>query len=109
MGRKTSLTKYDQMVLEMQEGIGLPYSVVAGFLSWLLLAGFLISPSTYSSIRFHVLDQTGDISKVVMSSILSIPLLCIAIFLCAVSAIGLVCLWWKLRRNYIWVNNQIVM
>lgn len=48
MGRKTSLTKYDQMVLEMQEGIGLPYSVVAGYLSWLLLAGFLISPNTYS-------------------------------------------------------------
>lgn len=109
MDRKNSLTKYDQMVLEMQESIGLRYFVLAGFLSWLMLAGLLVSPSTYSSVRFHVIDQTGDIARVVVSSLLSIPLLCIALFLCVVATIGLVWLWWKMRRNHIWVSNQIIM
>jgi hypothetical protein len=80
------------------------YSAFAGFLTWLLLAGYLISPSTYASI-----ENTGGLGKSLMNEVLNIPLIGVASGFCALSLIGLVTLWSILQHNYIWVQRHIVL
>ncbi|KAH7303351.1 hypothetical protein B0I35DRAFT_455242 [Stachybotrys elegans] len=98
------------MILEIDKNIALYYFVIVGFLSWLLLAGFLISPSTYASLRQSpVLDDSGYVAESVMHAVRNVPLIYIASFSCLIAACGLGFLWWRWRHNYIWVNRYIVI
>lgn len=103
------LSQYDKMMLEVDQ---MPpgYYVVAGILSWLLLAGFLVSPSTYASLRdSDVLDSTNTVGKSLMGSVRNVPLLYIASFICLFSTTGLGWLWWRWQHNYIWVTRYIIV
>ncbi|KAJ6445201.1 C6 zinc finger domain-containing protein [Purpureocillium lavendulum] len=105
-----SLTQYDKMILRMDKEIKPFYFGLASFFSWLLLAGFLTSPTTYSSVRYiDAPDQTGDIGKSVMHAIRNIPLIFIASFACIIAAGGLAWLWIRWRHNRIWINRYLVM
>lgn len=86
------------------------YFVLAEFFSWLLLAGLIVSPSTFASVSYiSVLVKAVGLGSYLATTVRSIPLLCIASFSCLVAVTGLGWLWWKWKHNYIWVNRYIVM
>ncbi|POR32940.1 Uncharacterized protein TPAR_06837 [Tolypocladium paradoxum] len=83
-----SLSNYDKMILHIDKIQ--PYHFgLAGFFSWLLLAGFLVSPSTYASVRYlDAPEKTGDIGKAVVKAMRNIPLIFIASFACLIATIN---------------------
>lgn len=104
-----SLCNYDKMILHMDK-IQPYYFGLAGFFSWLLLAGFLVSPSTYASVRYlDAPEETGDVGKAVMKAVRNIPLIFIASFACLIATVGIGWLWVKWHRNYVWINRYLVV
>lgn len=102
--------QYTQMLRQADQEIATYYFILAGFFSWLLLAGFLVSPSTFSSnSQLHILEKAGDLGTTVAATVRHVPLLYIAAFCCLIAVAGLGSLWWRWRQNYIWVNRCIVM
>ncbi|KAM4061615.1 hypothetical protein HRG_013249 [Hirsutella rhossiliensis] len=78
--------------------------------SWLLLAGYLVFPSTFASLRkSSVLEKAGAIGHSVDSLARDVPLTVFASLFCLSSTIGLLWLWWKLQTNYIWVQRRILL
>uniref|UniRef100_A0A0B7KHX5 Uncharacterized protein n=1 Tax=Bionectria ochroleuca TaxID=29856 RepID=A0A0B7KHX5_BIOOC len=85
------------------------YSTIAGLLSWMLLAGYLITPSTYASLTdSEALNKAGSIGKSLMTAVRNLPLLVLASALCIIATLGLIILWFRLRFNYIWIQRHVV-
>lgn len=103
------LSQYDRMILEV-DAAHPGYFFLAGVLSWLLLAGFLVSPSTYASIKeSDALDDTGKVGQSLMSAVRNVPLLYIASFACLIATAGLGWLWWRWRHNYVWIKRYVIV
>jgi hypothetical protein len=104
------LSRYDKMILEIDKKIPSYYFLAAGSFSWLLLAGFLVSPSTYASMKdSEALKSTGPVGESLMSAVRNVSLLYVASFSCLIATGGLGWVWWRWRHNYIWINRQVIM
>lgn len=98
------------MLRQADQEIAALYFMLAGFFAWLLLAGFLVSPSTFASGRsFEILESSGQIGHNLARSVRNVPLLYIAAFASFSAMAGLGWLWWKWRRNFIWVTRYVLM
>ncbi|KAM4062526.1 DUF1421 multi-domain protein [Hirsutella rhossiliensis] len=107
--RPARMTAYVAMLCEF-ENTPLKYNIAASALSWLLLAGYLVFPSTFASLRkSSVLEKAGAIGHSVDSLARDVPLTVFASLFCLSSTIGLLWLWWKLQTNYIWVQRRILL
>ncbi|KAL0929582.1 PHO85 cyclin-1 [Colletotrichum truncatum] len=97
------------MVLENDKDIDWWWSLLAKIFSWLLLAGYIVFPSTFASLqRSKTLESIGKVGHIV-SGWVNDFLISIASILSGGASIGLAYLWFKWRTNYIWVNQQIIM
>lgn len=105
------LSKYDEQILQIDKVIEPWYFIVAGGFTWLLLAGFLMSPSTYASVqeKSNALQNTGSVGKSVMTAVRNVPLIYLACFACLIATVGLVTLWRKWKSNIVWVNRYLVV
>lgn len=110
-------SRYVQMLLQ-QDDIPLLHNVLASVFVWLLLAGFLVFPGTFTSLQASV-DKQGDndndhtfskeAAKLIVKSIKNIPLLVIAIVMCGISAIGMLVLTVLHAKNYVWIVNKLFL
>lgn len=104
-----TISRYDQMVLDNDRNIGWWWSLLAKVFSWLLLAGYIVFPSTFASLRrSRALESMGVVGYIVSRG-LNDFLISLASILSGSASIGLAWLWFRLRANYIWVNQQIIM
>ncbi|KAJ3497945.1 hypothetical protein NLG97_g1508 [Lecanicillium saksenae] len=104
------VSTYVQMLRQADQEIAPLYFILAGFFAWLLLAGFLVSPSTFvSKQNLDMLDKSGHIGQSLAGAVRNVPLLYIAALASFSAMTGLGWLWWKWRRNFIWVTRYIVM
>ena len=101
---------YNEMLRQADVEIPVVYFLLAGLSSWLLLAGFLISPSTFVSIyESGLLQKTGELGEEFAGAVRNVPLLYIAGFASLAGVVGLAWLWWTWHRNYVWVKRYIVL
>ncbi|KAF4475617.1 hypothetical protein CGGC5_v005805 [Colletotrichum fructicola Nara gc5] len=101
--------RYDQMVLENDREIDWWWSLLAKVFSWLLLAGYIVFPSTFASLRrSQVLEDMGSVGQAV-SDWVNDCLIALASVLSGVASIGLAWLWFRWRANYVWVHQHIVI
>ena len=85
------------------------YDVYAGCFAWLTLAGYVVLPTTFTSLQnAHGLDKTAG-GKMVKDVSRNIRLLPLASILCSIGIAGTCWLWWKWRRNYIWLMSRIFL
>lgn len=86
---------------------------MASFFTWVLLAGFVIFPGTFTTIRSGKFDEDaanrGQVAERILEGVKNIPLLAIAVTACGVGAIGMVFLWWRWRHNYVFLVNRIFL
>ncbi|KAG6000708.1 hypothetical protein E4U21_005097 [Claviceps maximensis] len=115
----TAHSRYVQMLLDIDD-IPIVHSVLASFFVWLLLAGFLVFPGTFTTIRKSIeskhsqllpqqqqwTDQTTDL---VLKSVKNIPLLVTAAVACGISVAGMVVLALRHSDNYVWMLNKLIM
>ncbi|EHK19874.1 uncharacterized protein TRIVIDRAFT_138653, partial [Trichoderma virens Gv29-8] len=103
-------SRYEEMILEIDHNIKPYYFILSGFCSWLLLAGFLVSPSTYASVQqSDALDNSGKVGESIIHVVRNVPLIYIASFACLSATIGMVWLWYKFRSNHVWTSRYLIV
>ena len=89
------------------------HNLLAAFSTWILLAGFLIVPGTFTSVeKSHRLAEEAAqtaITNTIFHKIKHVPLLWIACSCCVVGGSGLAWLWWRWRQNYVWLINKLFL
>jgi hypothetical protein len=104
-------TRYMGMLLDMDKVPRL-HNILSSFFTWILLAGFIIFPGTFTTISGLGNDaavQTNQTASTVIASVKNIPLLAIAGACTGLGALGMVWLWWYWRHNYVWLLNKIFL
>ncbi|KAI9730633.1 MAG: hypothetical protein M1818_008115 [Claussenomyces sp. TS43310] len=104
-------TRYMNMLLAL-DTIPRLHNLYASFFLWILLAGFVIFPGTFTSISSLEDDQTVDnnvVAKTFFRAFKNTPLLIVAAMCCGIGAIGMLWLWYRWRQNYVWLLNKIFL
>ncbi|OQU95261.1 hypothetical protein CLAIMM_01494 [Cladophialophora immunda] len=108
-------TRYMEMLLHLDQ-IPRLYNILASLFTWILLAGFLVVPGTFTTFKnskaFQNADNDNDDNEVahaIVHSIANIGLLWLAGAFCAVGALGCLWLWFRWRKNYVWLINRIFL
>lgn len=88
------------------------HNILASFFTWILLAGFIIFPGTFTSIQ--KLDDNPNVSSsaaatAILHSVKHVSLLVIAGVCCGIGALGMSWLWYKWHQNYVWLLNRIFL
>lgn len=106
--RPFTLTRWMEMKLEF--GLKLYRNILASFFTWILLAGYVVFPGTFASIRrSQALNEFGTAGMVVVNVVQNVGLLVLAGILCSCGAVGITWLWWENQDNYIWLVERIFL
>ncbi|OBT39560.1 hypothetical protein VE00_09471 [Pseudogymnoascus sp. WSF 3629] len=103
-------TRRARMLLEL-DAIPMMHNLLAGFFSWLLLAGYMVLPGTFASMRSSqsVKDSANKAGKLVLKVVDNVPLLWIGGICCLIGAAGMFCLSWIWSGNYDWLLTRIII
>ncbi|KAH8800716.1 hypothetical protein F5884DRAFT_890323 [Xylogone sp. PMI_703] len=83
---------------------------LARLFTWLLLAGFIVLPVTFTSLHdSNALKSIGKAGKVVSNVVENIPILVIAWICFGFGIVGVAWLWWVNSDNFIWLTDQIFL
>jgi hypothetical protein len=87
------------------EDVPRTHNLLSGLFTWILLAGFVVLPGTFSTLE-GIQSKSGEFEKV-LHTIRNLPLLIIAFGCCGLGACGMCMLWWRWSHNYVWLLNSI--
>jgi len=99
------------MLLDMDKVPRL-HNILSSFFTWILLAGFIIFPGTFTTISGLDNDaavQGNQTASTIIASVKNIPLLAVAGACTGLGGLGMVWLWWYWRHNYVWLLNKIFL
>jgi hypothetical protein len=108
--KPSKYSRYMNMLLQLKQ-IPWWHNVLASLCTWLLLAGYVVLPGAFTSIRnSRVLsEEAGAAGKAVVKAAQTWPVLLVASICCAVGASGMCWLWYRWKKNYIWLLNKIIV
>lgn len=111
-GTEVKDTPYMRMLKE-EALMNWKYNVMASAANWVLLAGYLVIPCTFTSLKESnqvekALDK-NTAGRAALNTLQNPPLLVIACLFLAVGATALVLLYRKFRPNYTWLVNKLLM
>jgi len=102
-----------EMLLHLDE-IPRLYNISASLFTWIILAGYLVVPGTFTTFKetkaFQDADSNqsdGQVAHDIVNSIAHIGLLWLAGSFCVVGTVGCLALWIRWRQNYVWLINKI--
>ncbi|KAJ7319065.1 hypothetical protein DFH08DRAFT_970962 [Mycena albidolilacea] len=98
-------TRYMNMLLAL-DGIPRVHNMLAAFFTWILLAGFVLLPGTFTSLQSA---GAGANEKALIDAVQHVPLFVIAFVCSGIGVLGMLWLWWRWNQNYIWLNNRIFL
>jgi len=109
-------TKYMQMLLHLDR-IPRIYNFLSGVFTWILLASFLIIPGTFTSFKnsdtFKNIqddeDKSNAVAKAIIDSAANVGLLWLSGALCVIGGTGCLFLWFRWRKNYVWIVNKVFL
>ncbi|RXW24374.1 hypothetical protein EST38_g1469 [Candolleomyces aberdarensis] len=105
-------TRYVSMLLALDD-IPPYWNLLASFFTWILLAGFLLFPGTFTSWREEQAQATGaagvtdDVKRAVLGAVDHVPLFVIAFLCSGLGAVGMIGLSYRWAANYIWILNKV--
>jgi hypothetical protein len=79
------------------------YTVSAALFSWLGLAGYLVLPNTFTSLQSSKTLSGSKGGQLLQSTVRNVKLLPFAGVLYLIGVAGISRLWYKWRRNYVWL------
>ncbi|KAF9223172.1 hypothetical protein BS17DRAFT_706724 [Gyrodon lividus] len=96
-------TRYMNMLLALDD-IPPLFNLMASFFTWILLAGFVLFPGTFASLK----SQPSNETEAQLLSLINQPSLYVIAWICTgIGASGMTWLWWRWKNNYIWIINRI--
>jgi len=99
-------TKYVNMLLAL-DSIPPLYNILASFFTWILLAGFVLFPGTFTNLQTN--NALGGIGVAAVNVVKHVSLFVIAWVCTGIGAAGMGYLWYRWQANYIWLVNKIFM
>ncbi|KAJ7813999.1 hypothetical protein B0H14DRAFT_2376402, partial [Mycena olivaceomarginata] len=99
-------TRYVNMLLAI-DSIPALYNILASFFTWILLAGFVLFPGTFTSLQED--NRLGALGVSAVNVIKHLSLFVIAWVCTGVGAAGMCYLWYRWRKNYIWCLNRVFL
>ena len=76
---------------------------------WILLAGFIVLPGTFTSLQNSKSFSDSEAGKVVQRAVQNVSLLGIAGICFVLGAIGIRGLWNKWPQEYVWLVNKLFL
>lgn len=106
--KQTEQTPY--MIMSIQANLApRRYTINAAFFLWLILAGYLVLPPTFTSLQSSNALGGSKGGQMLQSTVQNVQLLPLAGVLCAVGTVGTSWLWYKWRKNYVWLITYIFL
>jgi hypothetical protein len=85
-------------------------NMLASLFTWLLLAGFMVIPVTFASLRSsRALSSIGKAGRDAFNAIQHMPFLAIAGICFFIGVGGLSYIWWDNKKNYIWLTERVFL
>jgi hypothetical protein len=82
---------------------------LAGLFTWLLLAGYVVFPGAFTSLRnAQAANELGKLGKTVLTEVQE-GTLWVAAVCCAFAVLGMCWLWRKCRANHIWLEYHLFL
>lgn len=110
--QNTLQTRYMDMLLSL-DTIPRIHNILASFFGWLLLAGYVVFPGTFSSLSSSLDEDSSSAAEAeasrILNSVQNMPLLIIASVCCGIAIAGLLWLSFLWRKNYVWLLNRIYL
>ncbi|MCJ1414190.1 hypothetical protein MMC32_000515 [Xylographa parallela] len=106
-----SYTRYMEMLLDLDK-IPRLHNICASFFTWLLLAGYVVFPATFTTVnKDNKITQAAqtELERQILNGVRNAPLLYVAAVCCIVGSSGMIWLWFKWRSNYVWMINRIFL
>jgi len=89
------------------------HNILSSFFTWILLAGFVIFPGTFTTIQSSIDNdesiQNNEAANTILGAVQNTGLIVIAGVCCGVGALGMCWLWYRWRDNYVWLLNKIFL
>jgi hypothetical protein len=91
------------------------HNILASLFTWILLAGFLVVPGTFTTFKNSQAFKQADgedankVAHAIVSSIKNVGLLWVSGAFCLIGTLGCLWLWYRWRRNYVWLLNRIFL
>ncbi|PNH26930.1 hypothetical protein BJF96_g9740 [Verticillium dahliae] len=83
------------------------YNVLAAICAWITLAGFIVLPNTFTSIEKSESLGRHYGGQALQETVRNVQLLPLAGVLCGIGLSGSCWLWWKWRKNYVWLIAHV--
>jgi hypothetical protein len=100
------------MIVEADE-VPWQYNMLASAAHWILLAGYLVIPGTFTSLQrsdaIHEGLTENEAGELILNTIQNPPLLATACFFFVAGLMIMAWLYYDHRENYIWLINRIFM
>lgn len=110
----TTQTRYMEMLLHLDQ-IPRLHNILSSAFTWILLAGFLVVPGTFTSFKNSQAfkeadsDESNAVAHAIVRSIANIGLLWVSGAFCIIGGLGCIWLWFCWRQNYVWLLNRIFL
>jgi hypothetical protein len=102
------MSPYDEMILNAGK-VDMRWNIAAEAALWILLAGFLVIPGTFTSLERNEVLGTTALGRATQEAIQNLSLLVVACIFWLIG-IGLTgYLWSRFRHNYLWLINRIFL
>lgn len=105
-------TRWVDILLEA-ERVPTAHNVAASAGTWLLLAGYLVFPGTFTSLReaawIHDLEGMGRSGVLMHRAVQNVPLLGLGAVSCVAGTGSCGLLWWRWRSNLLWPTEHIFL
>jgi hypothetical protein len=102
-------TAYMELLLESAIKVPSYHTWAVSFSSWLLLAGFIVFPGTFTKIsNISVNNQAvSNAEKWALTKVPNLPLLGLASICTGLGALGMIIFWIRWRHNYNIIKHQV--
>ena len=84
-------------------------NMLAALFSWLTLAGFVVLPATFTSLKHSTTLSSSKGGEIVQKTVQNLPLLPVAVVMCGIGISGTCWLWKKWHKEYVWLTGQIFL
>ncbi|KAH8881554.1 hypothetical protein GQ53DRAFT_615950, partial [Thozetella sp. PMI_491] len=101
-------TPYMDMLLSL-DTIPRFHNILAAFFGWLVLAGFITLPATFTSLGNADTIRSSTSATAALNSVTSVPLLVLAAVCVFTGIAGMTWLSIRWHKNYIWLLNRLYM
>ena len=82
-------------------------NILAAVCCWLTLSGFVVLPSTFTSIEANNTLEKSEAGKALQHAVQNIHVLRTAACMCGIGTLGICCLWYINWKQFTWLKERL--